>query len=494
MNAKVTVDVRKAGPKIDPKIFGHFLENMAKSLYQGGLLDAKGKARPEAVKALNDMRVSCLRWPGGLFADGYHWTDGIGLNRPEKPNLFWKKYGPWIGPSDPNHFGTDEFLSLCRDLSAEPYININLAKGTPTEAADWVQYCNGAPETPWGKKRAENGRTKPWDVRIWGIGNEQFGFWAYGHSDPSNYAKRYLQFERLMREQSPEITPVVVGACDLWPNWNPIVLSRIEGQAAYLSLHVYLPSTNKPQYLVMRIPGNQKSHYSLASAYLELDRKLRFVAGQMQSVLGENHRMKIALDEWNLWWWFLQIYQVFWRMRDAVSVAGMVGTLVDHCEVVSLANLAQAFNVLGLLQTNAGQIVKTPPWYVMQMFASTLVGHRIPCEVEGPTYFSKKLGAIPAARKAPLVSAHAATNGHRVGITLIQRRYEAPMRIELECPGVHFNRLLLLKGPHPDARNTFDKPDEVGVSEVEIKDGKGGFSVELPPASIAAVVGTMVGK
>ncbi len=492
MNAKVFVDTKNMGPKIDPKIFGHFLENMAKSLYGGGFLGSDGKPRGEAVKALDEMRVSCLRWPGGLFADGYHWEDGIGPDRPVRPNRFWKKYGPWIGPKDPNHFGTDEFLSLCAKIKADPYININLATGSAKEAADWVQYCNGAPDTPFGKNRAENGRRDPWGVKTWGIGNEQFGYWAYGHSDPAGYAKRYLEFHRLMREQDPGITPVVVGTCDMWPNWNPIVLSRIEGQAAYLSFHVYLPSMNKAQYLLFRLGGNAQNHYSLASAYLELDRKISFVAGQMRDVLGENHFMKIALDEWNLWWWFLQIYQVFWRMRDAVAVAGMAGSLVDHCDIVGMANLAQAFNVLGLLQTNEGKIVKTPPYYVMQLYASTLVGGRIPCKVSGPSYFSKKLGAIPAARNAPMVSAHAAATGERAGITLIQRRYEGPMRIEVECPGYRFKSLRLLGAEHPDARNTFENPDAVGVKEMEISDGAGGFSVELPATGVAAAIGEKI--
>jgi len=430
-----------------------------------------------------------LRWPGGLFADGYHWKDGVGPDRPVRPNVYWRRFGPLLGPRDPNRFGTHEFLALCKTLGAKPYVNVNLGTGTPREAAEWVRYCNDPADSVFGARRAANGREKPWDVNIWGIGNESFGFWALGHSGPAAYAKRYLEFHEAMTDADPSIAPVAVGTCDIWPQWNPIVLSRIGDAASYLSVHVYLPG-NLPQYLFMRIPGTPANHYALSAAFLELSRKIRFAAAQIREVLGERSATRLALDEWNLWWWWPQAYKVWWKMRDAVALAGMAGALADNCEAVGMANLAQAVNVLGLLQTDGTRVVKTPSYHVMRMFASALTGRRLHAAVDAPTYSSKKLGGIPSQPQVPYLSAHAAIDGRRVGLVLVQRRYDGPVTVEIDAHGVAFDRVEILSAPSPESKNTFAEPDLVRVHETFIKNGQGGAALELPAASVAAVWGT----
>jgi len=490
MNAKVFVETKEPGPIIDPKLFGHFIENMGRGIYQGGLISSDGRIRTEIIDALKGMKVSVLRWPGGLFADGYHWQDGIGKDRPVRPNIYWKRLGPLMGPKDPNYFGTHEFLDLCDRLDAEPYLNVNLGSGTPEEAASWVQYCNGSQESRWGKVRSSNNRLNPWNVKIWGIGNEIFGWWSIGHTDPFAYSKKYLEFYEAMMSEDQSIKPVLVGTCDLWPDWNPIVLTQTAGKASYLSFHVYLPG-NEPKYLFMAVPGTASNHYSLASAYFELDRKIRFVSDQIRYVLGKDSGLKIALDEWNLWWWWPQAYKVWWKMRDAISLAGMAGVLVEHCEDVEMSNLAQAINVLGLLNTNYRQVVATPLYYVMQMFASTMIGRRLKCKVDVSTYQSKKLGGIPAQNAAPFVSAHAAVEGSGVGIILVQRNYNGPVTIEIESPGVVFDKVSILSGPSPEAKNTFANPKLVRIYDSAPKECKGGLTLHLPAACVAAVKGDL---
>lgn len=491
MSAKVTIDTMTSGPQIDPKLFGHFLENMAGGIYRGGLLARDGSVREQVARALDEMGVSVLRWPGGLFADGYDWTDGIGPDRPVRPNRYWRKLGPRFGPKDPNHFGTHEFLALCQRLGAAPYVNVNLGRGTAESAARWVQYCNGAPDTPEGRRRTDNGRSDPWKVKIWGIGNESFGWWAYGHSSPKVYAERFERFYEAMIEQDDTIAPVAVGTCDLWPDWNRAVLSKIGERAAYLSVHVYLPG-NQPPYLFLRPADNAATHYALCSAYLELERKLRFVAQQIESTLGPTSAVRIALDEWNLWWWFTQARGAWWTLRDAVAVAGMAGAMVDCGERVGMGNIAQAINVLGLLRTDYDHVVKTPPYFAMKLLASTLQGRRLTCRVEGKTYRSKKLGGIPAADSVPYVSAYATAQGDRFGLVLIQRRYERPMRIEIEAPGINLERVSMLAGPSPLAKNTFADPHCVGVTDFAPAEGRGGLSLEMPPASVAAIEGVRI--
>lgn len=491
MKVKVIFDVKKPGPQIDPKIFGHFLENMGSCIYRGGLLNKSGNVRDDMVAAMKGLSVPVLRWPGGLFADGYDWVDGIGEKRPLRANRYWKKYSRVLGPEDPNRFGTDEFLGLCENIGAEPYINANLGTGTARQAADWVEYCNGDAKTGWGKARAENGREKPWNVKTWGIGNESFGFWAYGYTHPSRYAMQYNDFYRAMTERDSNIKPVAVGTCDIWPNWNPIVLSAIKGRAAYLSLHVYLPG-NRPQYLCMKIGAGAANHYALSAAYLELIRKIDFVHRQIVDVMGEKSAIPIALDEWNLWWWWPQVIRKFWKMRDAVSVAGMAGAMVDRCEQVKMGNIAQIINVLGLLQSDYGKIVKTPLYHVLRLFSETLSGRRVNCEVDTPTFSAKKLGGIPAATEVPFLGAHGSVNKNKCAMVLIARRYEGTTQIQLEAPDVKFTRLRVLSGPSPEAANTFSAPDTVDIHEKPVKDGSGGLVVELPAASVAAVEGEIL--
>lgn len=494
MEALVTLDCQKRGPKIDSMIFGHFIENLARCIYGGGLLSRDGKIRGEIVEPLEQMGVPILRWPGGLFADGYDWQNGIGKNRPVLPNRYWGRFGRWLGRKDPNFFGTDEFLGLCKKLGAEPYININYGTSTPEKAADWVQYCNGSQDTAQGKNRTKNNHPDPWNVKTWGIGNETFGFWAYGYSKAPDYAKRYLKFYEAMRAQDENIQPVAVGACDLYPDWNKRVLSVIGDKAAFLSLHVYLPALNQPKYLLMRIPGTSEKHYSLSAGYLELDRKIKVMAKDIEDALGADAKMKIALDEWNLWWWWPQAYRVWWKMRDAVALAGMAGAMVENCGTVAIGNLAQAVNVLGLLHSNYEQVVKTPSYYVMQMFADSLKGDRLGCKTDSPTFSTKRLGGIPSASDVPYVSAYAAADGDTVGIVAIQRRYEGQMRFKIDAPGVTFRTMKILSGRSPEAANTFKNPDAVRIRHEQIRDGNGGLDILLPAACVVTLEGMSTDK
>ncbi|MCB1154308.1 hypothetical protein KDL45_11715, partial [bacterium] len=380
--SKVTVSARSLGPSIDRRIFGHFLENMGRSIYAGGLLDKNGRPRAEIIDKIKALHVPSLRWPGGLFADGYHWTNGIGEHRPKKRNLYWGQFGSWLGPTDLNQFGTDEFLQLCEHLGAEPYVNINFANGTPQEAADWVAYCNDRPSGISGRLRAANGHDAAYNVRVWGIGNEQYGFWAFGHTTAERYARRYLEFHHAMSEADPGITPVAVGATEMWPNWNPTVLHILQEKLRYLSMHVYLPGTNVP-YLLMRLPNNAKTHYALSAAGYEMSRQIHAAADQITAEYGRETHVRLAVDEWNLWWWWLQAYKVWWTMRDAVAVGGMLGALVENCQHVAMANIAQLINVLGVIRTSPAAVVATPLYHVLEMFASTLSGFRLETREEG---------------------------------------------------------------------------------------------------------------
>lgn len=491
MIAHCRIDTTTDGPDIHPWLFGHFIENMASCLYQGGLLDAEGRPRDEIVTALRAMGVPLLRWPGGLFADGYDWRDGVGPTRPVRPNRYWRRWGPRMGPQDPNLFGTHEFLTLCEKFDAEPYINVNMGSGTAKNAGAWVAYCNQGTDTDAGRARAANGREAPFGVRIWGIGNETYGFWSIGHTDARTYARRYRDFHAAMTDADPTIAPVAVGACDLWPDWNPAVLAEIGDRAAYLSVHVYLPG-NKPQYLLLRGPATADCHYALAAAGVELSRKLSVAERQIRDA-GLSGAVRIALDEWNLWWWATQTYKTWWRMRDAVAAAGMIGALVDHADHVGMANIAQAINVLGVIRTDERRVVLSPIYHMLAGAAATLRGARLKVRTETPTFSTARYGGIPATGAVPYVETWAARDGDRVGAMVIQRRYDDAVEVRLEWPGVRVESVRLLSGPSPDARNDWEHPDRAAPRDLPVADGAGGASFVLPAASIAFVTGTIAG-
>jgi alpha-L-arabinofuranosidase len=178
-------------------------------------------------------------------------------------------------------------------------------------------------------------------------------------------------------------------------------------------------------------------------------------------------------------------------MRDATAVAGMAGAMVDNCETVAIGNLAQAINVLGLLNTDYDRVVKTPLYYVLQLCAEALRGNRLDCQVDSPAYASRKLGGIPAQNTVPYLSAWGATEGDQVALFLVQRQYDMPAEVEIEAPGVSFHTAKILSGPSPEAMNTFADPDAVTVGEGPIRDGEGGAMLTLPATSVTAVFGKL---
>lgn len=493
MKATVYINPDDTGTKIPERLFGHFIENIGRSIYGGGLLDPEGEVRLEIKQALGGLNAPVIRWPGGLFADGYHWRDGIGAGRAVKPNKYWKRFGPFLGPTDPNLFGADEFLSLCESINAEPYINVNVGSGTPDEAASWVEYCNGATDSYWGARRAGNGRNSPWNVRLWGIGNELYSPIAIGWCSPEKYARRFLAFHETMNRTDHPLQLVAVGSSDPHSDWNRRMLTMIAGKAAMLSVHIYLPG-DRFSRLLWSPAATRKNYYALASAWLELGGRLDRIFKQLKSISGEDNYPLIAVDEWNIRSWWRQLFRAEWRMADAIALAGMAGALLDRCERIGMANISQLVNVLGLLQTDSHRVVRTANFYALKMFARTCRGFRLPCNVDSPRYSSKKLGGISPVDNAPFLSAHAALEGDRVGIILIQRSYETGMTVEIRTPGMALEKIQVLHAPSPEAKNTFSNPDVVRIKTSEVKDGHGGMVQFVPPASVVAVTGRLLNE
>lgn len=472
MRAKVLLKAGEAQQTISPLLYGHFIENLGKCIY-GGLLRRLGagwEVNPAVKEALTALHPTVIRWPGGLFADGYHWRDGIGPPhlRPTRPNRYWRRFGPLMGPRDPNVFGTDEFIALCREVGAEPLINVNLATGTPGEAADWVRYCTGR-------------------VRWWGVGNEQYGFWALGHCSPAAYARRYLEFREEMLDADPGILTMVVGTDgSFMPEWNRIVLDIIGDKADLLSFHAYVPGFEHfLSYLRRERRDPDGVYYAMVGAGAEVERRISWTEDTLRASLGPHSHIRLALDEWNLWWKPTQTYRAVFTMREALAVAGILNTLHRNAHIVEMANIAQLVNVLGLILVVGDEVKLNSIYHPFLLFAQEAGRFLVPLEVESDSYCTPPLGLIPALDKVPYldVSATLSLGKDRVAAFLVNRHLTEEIVVDVKVSEflVLWAKLNVLTASSPAGRELHLEKSALPVTGP-------GSRLTLSPHSIAVLV------
>ncbi|MFN0124786.1 MAG: alpha-N-arabinofuranosidase, partial [Blastocatellia bacterium] len=243
--ARIKIDTDRVIGAVDPMLFGNFAEHLGRMIYggvyeEGSPLSDKDGYRRDVLDAVKQLNVSILRWPGGNFASGYNWKDGIGPKdqRPVRTELAWNDL-------ESNRFGTDEFLKYCEMIGAEPYICVNPGLGTIDDARHWVEYCNDTRKTYWADQRRKNGREQPWKVKYWALGNEIDGPWQLGHKNAEEYSKFALEAAKAMRSTDPAIKLIASGSSNYgagadWIHWNRTVLNTLRNQADYIAIHSYI--------------------------------------------------------------------------------------------------------------------------------------------------------------------------------------------------------------------------------------------------------------
>ena len=268
--ARVKIDTERIIGQIDPKLYGNFSEMLGRCIYGGiydpgnPLSDSAGY-RKDVLKAVDDLHVTLLRWPGGNFSSNYNWRDGIGPReqRGTRLDMAW-------GTTDDNRFGTHEFLQYCEMIKTEPYFCANLGTGSWTEAQQWVEYCNYAGQTTTTKLRQKNGRQQPWNVKYWGLGNEMDGPWQMGHRTAEDYGKFALEAAKLMKWTDPTIKLVAAGSSNFnadWTGWNRTVLEHLKEHVDYLSLHMYVGNRENdfPEFMASSVELAQRTKMPKAS-------------------------------------------------------------------------------------------------------------------------------------------------------------------------------------------------------------------------------------
>ncbi len=427
--ATVEVNPEDVVGEINPHVYGHFAEHLERCVY-GGIWNADGsQVRSDTLGLIQALRPPLIRYPAGNFASGYHWEDGTGP-RAGRPRRYDDAWHSW----ESNQVGTDEFLSFCARVGAEPFLVVNDGSGTADEAARWVAYCNQPTETEQGAQRAAYRRPAAHGVRWWGVGNEVWGRRQIGHTDAAGYAARLCQFVAAMRAADPAIRIVAVGdgiTDDATDNpgrrWNEAVLGRAGDQINALSFHICQPDKEgwQEDYDLDLL------HHTICAAPLDVEKMIGRMATQIET-LAPGREIRIALDEWNLWLppppGAETIHRVVYTLRDALYVAGMFHVFHRKCGSLGMANLAQLVNVLPLIVTDDQRAAATAIYFPFLLY-SRMERLALGVRTEVTTFNSQATGSIKLHRGIPYLEATATCDAlrQRLVVGLINRHPLRPV-------------------------------------------------------------------
>ena len=474
--------------RVDPRVFGGFLEHVGRAVYQGiydpesAHADADG-CRVDVLAALRRLDMTAMRYPGGNFVSGYHWQDGVGppAQRPTVRELAWQSI-------EPNRFGTDEYIGLCRKLGWTPMLTVNLGTGTPEEARDWVEYCNCPAGTRYADLRAANGSREPHAVNLWCLGNEMDGPWQLGHLPADQYAIRAQQAAKMMKDTDSTIELVACGSCTTtlrtYMDWDREVITHLGDLADYISLHRYVGNSDgdTPDYLAITA--------SIDRQIEEMDAACRFAQARARS----GKRAFLCFDEWNVWYKGNQsdgagkfaphLLEEVYNLEDALVVAGFLHSFVRHADVVKIANLAQIVNVIAPILTRGDDLLIQSIFYPFEMFSKRRTGVALQLVVDGPGYASASNGQVA------FVDASAILDGSTLHLFLTNRSVAAAADVTLAPADVSIvacRSAEVLTGPDAKAANSFQRDDVVKPAPFQVDTRAGRAHCQLPPLSFAAL-------
>jgi alpha-N-arabinofuranosidase len=460
--ASLVLRADQPGAVINRNIYGQFAEHLGRLIY-GGIwvgensnIPNTGGIRNDVVAALKELSIPVLRWPGGCFADEYHWRDGIGPRdkRPRKPNASW-------GGVDTNAFGTHEFLAFCEMIGAEPYINGNLGTGTAQEMMDWIEYMTSDSDSTLANLRRQNGREKPWKVPYFAVGNESWG--CGGEMRPEFYADEYRRFATFIKNYSGNhVTKLAVGSHDDFYPWTEVLMDRATRYMGGLSLHYYTLPTGNWQHKGSATQFDEKEWHSTLARTLRMDEFLTRHSAIMDKY-DPQKRVGLMVDEWGTWYDpepgrdMGVLYQQN-TLRDAVVAGINLSLFADHADRVKMANIAQMVNVLqAMILTDKDRIVLTPTYYVFRMYKVHQGATRIPIELSAPKYTLGET-AIPA-----LSASASRDSAGRLHLSVVNLDPNRSANITASLTGAQLGSVAgeILTAPAMNAMNTFDNPHTV---------------------------------
>jgi alpha-N-arabinofuranosidase len=488
--ASATIHAERPGAEIRPEIFGQFSEHLGSGIY-GGIWVGKDSPIPntdgyrtDVLAALKDLHVPVVRWPGGCFADEYHWRDGVGAERPVTINTNWG------GVPESNAFGTHEFLNFAALIGAKAYISGNVGTGTPREMEEWLQYMTSDQDTTLTRLRRANGRDKPWQIAYFAIGNETWG--CGGNMRPEYYADLFRRYAAFLKAP-PGAKPLIVasGGYDGHPEWTKTLISTVRDNLGAIDFHYYtLPSPKRDWHHKGAATGFPESEWisTLVSA-LKLDVYLKQNIAIMDKY---DPKKKVALfvDEWGNWYdptpggnpGFLPQQNT---LRDAVTAAASLDIFMAHADRVRMANISQMVNVLqAMILTDGPRMLLTPTYHVFHMYIPFQGATYLPTELKTSRYrfggFSVPTVSVWAARAKDGSLEYALTNLDPDQAAKVSTRIvgAAPTRVT----GI------ALTGPAMDSHNSFDDSNSVHPEPFTGAELHGDrLEVTLPPKSVVVL-------
>jgi len=497
-NVHLSIDASKPGARIDRNLFGQFAENLGHGLYEGiwvgpdsPIPNTRG-IRNDVVSALRELKVPNVRWPGGCFADQYHWRKGIGP-REQRPATVNSAWGDVI---DTNAFGTDEFMDFIQQIGSLPYVSVNVGSGTPQEAAEWLEYMTAAAPTALAKERAANGHPEPYKVGFLGLGNESWD--CGGAMTPDYYVSQMKVYSRFVLNMNPaqrakdQMPKIAVGPGTPDTEWTEAVMKAwkkhtwawdING----VSLHWYTvpdgwpPSTNSEKF------GLDDYAKTLKST-LFMDEFLRKQEAVMDKYDPEK-KVTISVDEWGAWHAPLAGSNPAFlvqqnSIRDAILASLNLNIFARHADRVRMANIAQMINVLqAMILTDKEKFVLTPTFFVFKMYVPFQDATFVPVSTDTGAITQ---GGISLPR-IDAIAAKAADGKLLLEITNLDA--ENPVIIDADTNGLIAKSASAetLTGAAVDSINTFASPNTVvpKPTAVKIQDGK--LSLTVAPRSVTIV-------
>ncbi|NEW77885.1 MAG: alpha-N-arabinofuranosidase [Gelidibacter sp.] len=488
----LTIKNDESAPVISKHIYGHFAEHLGRCIYDGIYVGENSSipntngVRNDIIDALKELKIPNLRWPGGCFADTYHWKDGIGPkeDRPAMVNRWWG------GVTEDNSFGTHDFLNLCEVLGTEPYLAANVGSSTIQEFTEYLQYVGHKEGSPMADLRKQNGRSEPWKVTFWGVGNEMWG--CGGNMTPEYYSNLYKQYATFMTDwtNSDGMFRIASGANTADYHWTEVLMrdipkNLIEGVA----LHSY--SFVKWENKGSATKFNEEQYFSTMQTVLKMEELVSKHSAIMDKYDPEN-KIALIVDEWGGWYDVEEgtnpgfLYQQN-TMRDAMIAGTTLNIFNNHSKRVKMANLAQTVNVLqAVILTEGDKMILTPTYHVMKMYNVHQDAQLLPIIFDAPvyTYNSESLPAISA-------SASKDKNG-LVHISLVNIDSKKENKIEIDISNLYIKKIsgTILTSKNLQDYNTFDNTEKIQPKDFKnFKVKKGILEIILPPFSVVMLEG-----
>lgn len=483
----VTLAPTDSAPTIAKEIYGQFTEHLGSCIY-GGIWVGEDSPIPntagyrnDVIGAIRELKVPVMRWPGGCFADEYHWEDGIGpkSKRPRMVN------NNWGGTVEDNSFGTHEFLNLCEMLNIEPYISGNVGSGTVEEMAKWVEYMT-APDGPQALRRKENGREKPWHLKYFGIGNETWG--CGGNMTPEWYSNLLRQYSTYCRNFGDnQLYKICSGADSYNTKWTDVCMKNAGRFFDGISLHFYSVDNWNDKGSALNFTDDD--YYWLMGKCYDIE-KLVNDHSKVMDKYDPKKRVGLLVDEWGTWWNVEpgtnpgHLYQQN-TLRDAMVAALSLNIFNAHADRVRMANIAQFANVLqAMLLTKGDKMVKTPTFYVFKSYVPHMDAQLIPLSVATDTL------TVRNKRTVPVVTATASRKNGVTTISLTNISLDKAKDIDIDLAGIKAKKVTgeIITAKDVHAYNDFDRAEEVTLKEfkgAKIKNGR--LTLTLPAHSIVTL-------